>query len=79
MLASSIGRFLRTHRQGHKLLHEFMASAPADRTEEQFEQERRQANEAFRAAEQRVRASLVARRLAGLPAIDESLLLPKGD
>jgi hypothetical protein len=81
MLTSSIGRFLRTHRQGLKPLDEFMASAPPDRTEEQFEQERRQAKEAFRAAEQRVRASLIARRLAGLPLIDEALLLsePTGD
>jgi hypothetical protein len=75
MLASAVGRFLRTHRQGLKLLDEFMASAPPDRTEEQFEQERRQAKEARQAAEQRVRASLIARRLAGLPLIDETLML----
>jgi hypothetical protein len=81
MLESGISRFLRTHRQGERPLRKFMASAPPDRTEEQFEQERRQANEAFRAAEQRVRASLIARRLAGLPLIDEALLLsePTGD
>jgi hypothetical protein len=77
MLTSNIARFLRTHRQGLKLLGEFMASAPADRTEEQFEQERGQANQEFQAAQDRVRASLVARRLAGLPLIDEALLLSK--
>jgi hypothetical protein len=52
-----------------------MASTPADRTEEQFEEERSQATEARRAAEQRVRQTLIARRLAGLPLIDEALLL----
>jgi hypothetical protein len=75
MLTSSIGRFLRTHRQGLRLLDEFMASAPPDRTEEQFEQERRQAKEAFRAAEHRVRETFAERGAAGLPLIDEALLL----
>jgi hypothetical protein len=74
-LESAVVRFLQTHREGDKQLREFMASAPADRTEEQFEQERRQAKEARRAAEQPVHASLIARRLAGLPLIDEALLL----
>ena len=75
VLTSSIGRFLRTHRQGEKLLHEFMAASPRDRTEAQVEQERTQPNEARRAAEQRARASLTAQRLAGLPLIDKALLL----
>ena len=74
-LESAVVRFLQTHRDGEKQLREFMASTPPDRAEEQFEQEFKRANEARRAAEQRVRASLIARRLAGLPLIDEALLL----
>jgi hypothetical protein len=71
ILASSIGRFLRTHRQGIKLLGEFMASTPADRTEEQFEQERQQEAAKLEAAAERVRAnpSLAARRAAGPSAV----------
>jgi hypothetical protein len=76
VLTSSIGSFLRTHRQGLMLLHEFMASEPADRTEAEFEVERLLAKQAHQAAVERVRASFIARRLAGLPLIDEALLKP---
>jgi hypothetical protein len=76
-LESTVVRFLQTHREGEKLLREFIASEPADRTEEEFKEEQRQANAARETALQRVRQTMLARQLAGLPLIDEALLLVK--
>jgi hypothetical protein len=36
MLANEVGRFLRTHRDGHRLLLEYLESVPPDRTEEEL-------------------------------------------
>jgi len=58
LLTSSIGRFLRTHRNGLKALADFMNATPADRTEAQFEQECAQAREAHEAEKQRIRDAL---------------------
>jgi hypothetical protein len=40
MLEKAVGAFLRTHLRGDRLLLEWMASVPADRTEAQYDEER---------------------------------------
>jgi len=75
MLEADIGRFLRTHRQGEQLLHEFMSSAAPDRTQEQFEQERKRADAARWAERQRMLKLAKARQRAGLPFFNVNLLL----
>lgn len=77
MLASAVGRFLRTHRDGEQDLRDFMAATPPDRTEEEFAEERRQAKQAHEAALERTRRIMLARERAGLPIFDEALLLVK--
>ena len=74
-LQSEIACFLRTHLQGEQLLHEFRASTAPDRTEEQFEQERKRAEAARWAERQRALKLAKARQRAGLPFFDLNLLL----
>ena len=71
MLQKAIGAFLRTHRGGGRLLIDYLLSAPADRSEEQYEQEVEAAAAENEAAIQKILDNYNAERAAeGLPPVD---------
>ena len=79
MLVESVGRFLRTHRDGERLLYGFLDSAPVDRSEEEYERECQEERERHEAA---ILANLerynAARRAQGLGPVDRHLNIISG-
>lgn len=70
-IVASVAKFLRTHRDGYRCLHELLASVPEDRTEEEYRAE-------VEAGERRFADNLAlvkARYAAGLPLVDINDLL----
>ena len=73
-LAMAIGKFLRTHRDGYRLLHEWLASVSADQTEDQFLEELQRAKDEHEARIVQVIADYNVRRTRlGLPPVNRRL------
>ena len=71
MIAKSVGRFLRTHRDGKNLLLEWLDSRPADRSEMEYAEERARVRQEHEirvdGALERINAQ---REMGGLPPLD---------
>lgn len=79
VLATAIGKFLRTHRNGDRLLWEWLDSVPADRTEEEYQRECRERHERH---ESHIRAKLeefnAYQRARGLGEVDRKGNIVRG-
>lgn len=74
VLMDDIGKFLRTHKGGGKILMDWLASVPPDRSEEEYRQLKK---EAAQAHEEGVKAAIAdynrRRARQGLPPVDRHL------